>query len=73
VKGEQRNKSVANTVYLDIRRNELNKHTKESHNRISVMSIVILAAIVGNMFGVNQIMYVNWALPQIIYITHVLG
>ena len=29
-KGEQRNKSVANTVYLDIRRNELNKHTKES-------------------------------------------
>jgi len=28
-KGEQMNKSVANTVYLDIRRNELNKHTKE--------------------------------------------
>jgi len=28
------NKSVANTVYLDIRRNELNKHTKESPNLV---------------------------------------
>ena len=39
-KGEQRNKSVANTVYLDIRRNELNKHTKESPSLVLAMNVI---------------------------------
>ena len=39
-KGEQMNKSVANTIYLDIRRNELNKHTKESPNLVLAMNVI---------------------------------